>query len=160
MSNSSDETIKEENTRLHSQAERIIKKFKNARVLSRILTEIGRPRDKSTIYKWLYPRNRQGTGGLVPTKAWDDVLAAARYEGIIITSEDMDPRPLPFPVTRMKYIYKPSVAEKFQAMYERKVMECKKRGVKPPTEAEFRNGRGNKRSARPRPSEAKKKFKL
>jgi hypothetical protein len=153
---SKDETAKEENTRLHSQAERIIKKFKNARVLARILCEIGRPKEKSTIYKWTYPRNRQGSGGLIPTAAWDDILAAARYEGIVITSEDMDPRPMPFPVTRMKYVYKPSTAEKFQAMYENKVLECKKKGIQPPTEKEFKNGRNAKRGLRGHSPRAKK----
>lgn len=157
MIRKTDETPKEENTRLHSQAERIIKKFGTPRILGRILEEIGRKRNYATIYKWLYPKSKDGRGGLIPTSAWDDILAAARYEGIIITSEDMDPRPMPFPVTRMKYIYEPSLAEKWAAMYERKVAECKKRGIKPPTEKEFRNGRGNKRSVRPRPSEAKQK---
>lgn len=81
--------------RLETQAERIIKKFGGARDLMRALFKIGKPRNPVSIYKWTYSREGGGTGGLIPTSALSDVLAAAKLEGIIISSEDMDPRAFP-----------------------------------------------------------------
>ena len=75
-----------------SQADRVICKFGGPCRLSRIFKAIGRPRSLSSIYLWLYPKSRRGTGGLIPTQAWDDIFRAARYEGIVITPEDLDPR--------------------------------------------------------------------
>ena len=76
-----------------TQAERIIKKFGGPGRLASILEQIGRSKHRSSIYKWVYPREKGGTGGLVPTAAWPDVFAAARFEGVLITAEDIDPRP-------------------------------------------------------------------
>ncbi len=75
-----------------TQAERILRRFGGARRLAYILQTIGRPRNFSTIYKWTYPKERGGTGGFIPYTSWNDILAAARAEGILISSEDMDPR--------------------------------------------------------------------
>lgn len=77
---------------LNSQAERVIRKFGGAKNLSRILLSLGRPRDPATIYRWTYPKEIGGTDGLIPTAAWPDLLMAARQEGIILTSEEIDPR--------------------------------------------------------------------
>lgn len=74
------------------QATRILAKFGGARRLASALKALGIPRDPATIYKWTYPREKGGTGGLIPTAAWPDVLKAARMEGILISPEDMDPR--------------------------------------------------------------------
>jgi hypothetical protein len=75
-----------------TQAERVLFKFGGARSLAAILKSIGRPISPSAIYKWTYPANRDGTGGLIPTRALSDVMAAARAEGIYLSSEDLDPR--------------------------------------------------------------------
>jgi len=75
-----------------SQAERIISKFGGARDLAKALKAIGRERNFATIYKWTYPRGPNGTGGVIPTAAWPDIMAAARYCGVLITAEDLDPR--------------------------------------------------------------------
>jgi hypothetical protein len=76
-----------------TQAERIFSKFGGPTRLFNIMCLIGkRGRDKATIYRWNYSRARGGTDGLIPTSAWPDVLAAARFDGIIITPEDLDPR--------------------------------------------------------------------
>lgn len=80
------------NPRTKTQAEAIFEKFGNASRLCAILKALGRPYNKATLYKWTYPRTKGGTNGWVPTKAWPDVLAAARYFGVFITSEEMDPR--------------------------------------------------------------------
>jgi len=75
-----------------SQAERVLEKFGGASRLARIFKEMGLDRNRATVYKWLYPRERGGTDGLIPTSAWGDVMNAARLEGILLTAEDMDPR--------------------------------------------------------------------
>ena len=94
-----------------SQADRVIKKFGGAERLARILAAIGMPLDRTGIHRWRYPRGkRQGRGGFVPITAWPAIMAAARYDGIVLTSEDIDPRttvmyrdkvrgPTPFPAT-------------------------------------------------------------
>lgn len=61
--------------------------------MSRILARIGRVRDPAVIYRWTYPRGRRGSGGLVPSGAWDDILAAAHALGIEVPAEAFDPRP-------------------------------------------------------------------
>lgn len=73
----------------HLQAARILTKFGGARELMRALTAIGRHRNAATIFKWTYPTPK-GTGGLIPSSAWGDVIAAARHEGIVITTADME----------------------------------------------------------------------
>lgn len=87
-------------TVLENQAERVLRKFGGARRLAAILKMLGRERDPATIYKWTYPRSKRGTGGLVPSSAWGDVLAAMRFEGLQLLPEDMDPRPLPAKIRR------------------------------------------------------------
>jgi hypothetical protein len=75
-----------------SQADRIFNKFGGPQRLGRILQALGIKRTPDTLYYWLYPKSRRGTGGLVPHRAWADIFKAARYDGIVITSEDLDPR--------------------------------------------------------------------
>lgn len=80
-----------------SQSERIIAKFNGPRRMSEAMTRHGRPRTVMTIYLWMYPRNKKGyrgTGGLIPTRAWPDILYVARMEGILITDDDTNPRAL------------------------------------------------------------------
>lgn len=75
-----------------SQAFRIIQKFGGVKPLARLLERIGRPRDPCSMYKWLYPAPK-GRGGLIPLNALNDIMYAARVEGVVITSEDLDYRP-------------------------------------------------------------------
>lgn len=76
---------------LKPQAKRVIDRFGGPRRLARILKAIGRPKDPACIYRWTYPKERGGTGGIIPTSAWNDVLFAARVEGILLTVEDLFP---------------------------------------------------------------------
>lgn len=76
-----------------TQAERIIERFGGARRLAEALSAVGEFRHPSVVYKWTYPKDRGGTGGLIPTAAWPDILKAARHFGIYMTEEDTDPRP-------------------------------------------------------------------
>jgi len=79
-----------------NQAQRIIKKFGNARRLCRVLRLVGCDYDPSSIYKWTYDRSavngQGGTGGVIPAQAWPWILKAAAYDGVMLTKEDMDPR--------------------------------------------------------------------
>ncbi len=85
-----------------SQAERVLRKFGGPRRLAVLLKMMGRDRNVATIYKWTYPRDKGGSDGIIPTSAWDDIMAAARFDGIIISSEDIDPRPEPIKLLKCK----------------------------------------------------------
>jgi hypothetical protein len=76
-----------------SQAERVIAKFGGARRLYAALKEIDpvNCRTPSIIYRWTYPRQKGGTGGVIPTAAWTGILKAARIEGIFLTEDDFFP---------------------------------------------------------------------
>ena len=74
-----------------SQAQRVLRLFGGARKLASLLLIVGKPRDPSNLYRWTYSREKGGTGGLVPTSAWADILLAARLEGIIVPVELMHP---------------------------------------------------------------------
>jgi hypothetical protein len=76
-----------------TQACRIIKKFGGAEALAEALSNVGLERSKHNVYRWTYPREKGGTGGVIPTPSLPHVLLAARNEGILITREDLDPRP-------------------------------------------------------------------
>lgn len=77
-----------------TQAERVFQRFGGVRALWKALRAPGMPesahRSISALYRWNLPKPT-GTGGLVPTCAIPDVMAAARREGILIESEDLYP---------------------------------------------------------------------
>lgn len=75
-----------------NQAERLIRRFGGAQRLVSILKAIGHPMRPSAIYKWTYPKEKGGTGGIIPTRAWPLLMLAARYEGVVITQDETDPR--------------------------------------------------------------------
>jgi len=78
-----------------TQAGRVIAKFGNARKLAALMEEVtGRRCDPSRIYRWMHPREKGGTGGMIPSSAMGDVMAVARHEGIILTGDDLYPKPL------------------------------------------------------------------
>jgi hypothetical protein len=76
-----------------TQAQRIVDKFGGPRNLSRALLHIGKKKDPSAIYKWIYEEAIDHGGGVIPGHAIHDVIQAARAEGIMLTPEDLDPRP-------------------------------------------------------------------
>ena len=51
------------------------------------------------ISRWELPFDEGGCGGFVPPEAWPAVLSAARLDGLVLSSEDLDPRLSP--------VYKP-----------------------------------------------------
>lgn len=99
-----DEAHGQDTSAVPTQAERIIQKFGGARRLSLILNTLGLKRNTASIYKWTYPRAKGGTGGFIPTSAWPDLLRAARFEGIVISSREMDPRDEPIDTFRGKNV--------------------------------------------------------
>lgn len=81
---------------IHTQASRIITKFVGGHPggpvrLARLLTKHGYPTNTATIYRWTYPKEKGGTGGLVPTAALNQLLYIARIEGVLITADDLNP---------------------------------------------------------------------
>jgi hypothetical protein len=79
-----------------TQAGRIISLFGTAyalcRAVNRILPEGEKKWHPSTVYRWAYPKEvNRGTGGEIPTRKIKTVLRAARYEGILITIDDLYP---------------------------------------------------------------------
>lgn len=69
-----------------SQAERVIVKFGDATKLAKLINC-----DPSTVFKWTYTRDKQGSDGIIPSSAMKKVLKAARAEGIYLTPEDLWP---------------------------------------------------------------------
>lgn len=78
-----------------SQASRIIARFGGARALSKALCASPDPKDHrhwSVIYRWSWPRERAGRGGIIPSTVWPSLLKVARINGIYLTEADMSPR--------------------------------------------------------------------
>lgn len=75
-----------EDTPQMSQAARIIAKFGGARRLAALTKK-----NPSAVYKWDYPVDRGGTGGMVPSSAVKDVKEAAELAGIELTEADWAP---------------------------------------------------------------------
>lgn len=72
-----------------SQASRIIAKFGGVKRTADLL-ELNR----STVYRWAYGRGKNdGLDGFIPVKQLQKILEVAHREGIIITGDDLDPRP-------------------------------------------------------------------
>ena len=49
--------------------------------------------NQSSVLRWTYPRERGGTGGLVPSKHQRPLIEAAASRGVNITPADFFPRP-------------------------------------------------------------------
>jgi hypothetical protein len=67
-------------------AEIIIEKFGGHARIAEILGV-----DVSRVYRWTYPEDRGGTGGLIPQKHQSKLLAEARSLGIGLTPADFFP---------------------------------------------------------------------
>jgi hypothetical protein len=71
---------------MHQQAVKIIQKFGGARRLA-ALTDM----DPSRIYKWTYPKDKGGTGGVIPSSCVEKVQHAAVVAGVSLSAEDWAP---------------------------------------------------------------------
>jgi hypothetical protein len=83
-----------------TQADRVLAKFGGPRRLSKLLKALAErnPTDPqiqtlvpSSIYRWRYPVEKGGTGGIVPTRAIPLLIQAARMDGIFLDEEDLYP---------------------------------------------------------------------
>lgn len=74
-----------------TQASRVFAKFGGVPNLLRSLRAARKPRHFSVVYKWNAPKSVGGTGGLIPSSAIQDVMVAARLEGILLSDEDLSP---------------------------------------------------------------------
>ncbi len=78
---------------LQNQASRVIGKFGGATNMARMCKEAGFPIHVTTIARWKLAVAVGGTGGYIPIKKWDVVIYVGRLNGIVFSSEDLDPRP-------------------------------------------------------------------
>ena len=65
-------------------ADRVINAFGGASRLSE-LTDI----EKSSVYRWTYPKDRGGTDGAIPHANHNKILKAAAHAGIKLTRSDL-----------------------------------------------------------------------
>jgi hypothetical protein len=72
---------------MYSQSTRIIGKFGGARRLAKLLGF-----EASRVYKWTYPRERGGTGGLIPAAVIPRVQVLAEFENIELSESDWAPK--------------------------------------------------------------------
>lgn len=80
-----------DNSRPVTQFERILSRFNmNAAELARLLNE-----EASHVYRWNYPPERGGTAGVIPRRALTKIIELSRLYGVLLTSDDLDPRRLP-----------------------------------------------------------------
>lgn len=49
----------------------------------------------SRVYRWMYPRDRGGTGGLIPLQDAQKLLAVAATRGVALRPDDFFPRSEP-----------------------------------------------------------------
>lgn len=76
-----------------TQAGKVFKRFGNPYRLHKALQAVGHLTSLTNIYRWNQSlESPNGTGGLIPNGWIHRVLEAARFEGIELTSEDLDPR--------------------------------------------------------------------
>lgn len=75
-----------------NQALRIVSKFGGVENLRNAFVEVGHLVTSNMIYKWFYPKERQGRDGIIPNKHWPFIHKAARLHGILLTPEDCDAR--------------------------------------------------------------------
>lgn len=87
------ETVSDQNS-APNQAQAVINKFGGARALMDALKAAGYEINLATVYRWTYKRGgkSRGTGGWIPIAAWDAVLEAARLAGVVLDSNQFDPR--------------------------------------------------------------------
>lgn len=75
-----------------TMALRIIRKFGSMKNIHAAFKAAGHPKTKSVIYRWLYPKEKGGTGGIIPGSALVALQKAAFVAGVYLSPEDLDPR--------------------------------------------------------------------
>lgn len=75
-----------------NQAQRVAKAFGGVVGMHAALERVGFSRDIVSIYRWTYPVDRGGTGGLIPHDAMPHVLKAADESGVVLSDYVLSPR--------------------------------------------------------------------
>lgn len=84
-----------------TQAGRVFARFGGPHRLLELFRQFGCDLNPETIRRWNYPKSQaKGMGGYIPHKYWDLIFKIARFEGIVFSSEELDPRP--YPVQKLK----------------------------------------------------------
>lgn len=80
-----------------SQAERVYAKFGGPARMAIALRElaarglVAKKYAPSTVYRWGYSKAAGGTGGVIPSSAWADIMVLAKRRGVLITTDDLFP---------------------------------------------------------------------
>lgn len=74
---------------ISNQAQRVMKKFGGPRRLQQALAAVGRELSLTTVYRWKMPREKGGTGGMIPSCNLPFLIKAGRLQGIIISEKDL-----------------------------------------------------------------------
>jgi hypothetical protein len=72
---------------MHKIAERVLRKLGGARRVAEMLGT-----SPQAIYKWTYPREYGGTGGLIPHRRQLELMVTAKQRGIVLTADDFFPK--------------------------------------------------------------------
>lgn len=72
---------------MHKIAERIVKKLGGAYKVAEMLHC-----SPQAVYKWCYPREYGGTGGLIPHRRQLELMLVAKLHGFELTAEDFFPK--------------------------------------------------------------------
>lgn len=91
---------------LYSQAARVLNRFGGPNRLWRMLDKAGYGKsiNKSTIYRWLYTKEKGGTGGVIPSRVMDFLIKFARLEGVLLEAKDFFPGFYEIDKPRLKYM--------------------------------------------------------
>lgn len=73
--------------KMHKIAERVVKKLGGAYKVAELLNC-----SPQAVYKWSYPREYGGTGGLIPHRRQLELMLVAKLHGIELTADDFFPR--------------------------------------------------------------------
>jgi hypothetical protein len=71
----------------------VVDKFGGTMNLVRALSQVGKKISAAAVYKWTYKSADHPTKGVIPANMIHDVLKAARAFGVLLTQDDIDPRP-------------------------------------------------------------------
>lgn len=113
-----------------SQAERVIECLGGVDHLAELLGMVGHPLVLSTIYRWTYPKERGGSGGLIPGFLWPVIFQCARLEGIILGPQELDPRPMPKRIRLCDAMGRYKVRSALKKRLRRQLTQAKKRAGK------------------------------
>lgn len=98
--------------------------------MARLLEKVGCKRTYCSVYKWAYPTSRGGSNGLIPQNIWPSLFEAARIDGILLTSDDFDPRSFdPRPKVDAHWVEKDVIREELRKRRFRLLMLERRRNL-------------------------------